>query len=68
MELEVINNKIRHVYIYSIQIMNYIYIGPGEDANNKNRLDTTLYELFYNIKGEPLTRKMFIAINEFVLK
>jgi len=46
MELEVVNNKIERVYIYIIQIMNMIYIGSGENANNINRLDTYLYELF----------------------
>ena len=46
MELEVVNNKIERVYIHIIQIMNLIYIGSGENANNKNRLDTQLYELF----------------------
>jgi len=35
MELEAINNKINYGYIYIIQIMNSIYIGSGEDANNK---------------------------------
>ena len=44
-----------------------IYIGSGEDANNNNRLDTHLYQLFYKVKkGEPLTRKLLKAINEFV--
>ena len=48
-------------------MMTFIYIGSGEHANNKNRLDTHLYELFYKIRrGEPLTRKLFKAINEFV--
>ena len=42
MELEVINHKIKHGYIYMIQIMNMMCIGSGEDANNKNRLDTHL--------------------------
>ena len=50
MELEVINNKIKHGYIYIIQRMYYIYIGSGENANNKNRLDTLVYELFNKIK------------------
>ena len=63
MELEVINNKIKHGYIYIIQIMDYVYIGSGENANNKHRLDTHLYELFNTVKhGEPLTRKLFKAI------
>ena len=52
MELEAINNKINYVYIHIIQIMNFIYIGSGVNANNKNRLDTHLYELFYKIKKE----------------
>ena len=52
MELQAINNKIKNGYIYIMQIMNFIYIGSGENANNKNRLDTHLYELFYKIKGE----------------
>ena len=43
--------------------MNMIYIGLGENANNKDRLDTPLYDLFYKIKGEPLTGKLFKAIN-----
>ena len=48
--------------------MNLIYIGSGETANNKNRLDTHLYELLYKVKkGEPLTRKLFEAVNEIVL-
>ena len=68
MELEAINNKIKYGYIYTTQIMNFIYIGSGENANNKNKLDTHLYELFKRIKkGEPLTRKLFKAINEFIL-
>ena len=55
------------VYIYIIQIMNYIYIGSGENANNKNTLDTHLYELFNKIKnGEPLTRTLFKAIQECI--
>ena len=40
MELNIINNNIDYGYIYIIQIMNYKYIGSGENANNKNRLDT----------------------------
>ena len=52
MELEVIINKIKHGYIYSIQIMNMIYIGSYENANNKNRWDTHLYELFYKMKKD----------------
>ena len=68
MGLEAINNKIKHGYIYIIQIMNYIYIGSGENANDKNRLDTHLYELFNKIKnGEPLTRKLLKAIKECIL-
>ena len=47
MELEVINNKIKHVYIYIVQIMNMIYIGSSENPNNTNRLDTHSYGLFY---------------------
>ena len=48
--------------------MNFIYIGSGENSNNKNRLDTHLHELFnYIKKGEPLTRTLFKAINEFIL-
>ena len=40
-----------------------------ENANTKNKLDTHLYELFNKIeKGEPLTRKLFKAINELILK
>ena len=50
MELEVTNNKIKLGYIYIIQITNMIYIGSGENANNKNRLDTHLYELSNKIK------------------
>jgi len=66
MELEVIHNKIKHVYIYIIQIMN-IYIGYDENANNRNRLYTHLHELFNKIKnGEPLTRKLFKAIQECI--
>ena len=49
MEVEVINNKIKHGYIYIIETMNMLYLGSGENANNKNRLDTHLYELFYKI-------------------
>ena len=64
MELEVINNKIKHVYIHIIQIMNMTYIGSGENANNNNRLYTLLYELFYKIKG---ARKLFKAITELIL-
>ena len=41
-ELKVINNKIKHGYIYIIQIMNYI--GSGENAN-KSRLDPHLCDL-----------------------
>jgi len=68
MELEAINNNIKYGYIYIIQIMNYIYIGSGENANNKNRLETHLYELFNKLKkGEPLTRKLFKAIEDFIL-
>ena len=68
MELKIINNNIKYCLIYIIQIMNYFYIGSGEDANNKNRPDTQLYGLFYKVKkGEPLTRKLSKAINEFVL-
>ena len=53
--------------IFILQIMNMIYIGSGEHANNKNRLDTHLYELFYKVKkGEPVTRTLFKAINEFI--
>ena len=67
MELEVSNNKIKHGHIYIIQIMIVIYIGSGESANNKKRLDTHLYDSFYKVKnGEPLTRKLFKAINEFI--
>ena len=55
MDLEVINNKIKHSYIYIAKIIEYFYIGSGEHANNKNRLYTHLYELFNKIKnGEPL--------------
>jgi len=61
-----INSNIKYGYIYIVQTMNYIYIGSGEDTNNKSRLDTHLYELFYKIKkGEPLTRKLFKAMNLF---
>ena len=68
MELEAINNNINYGYIYSVQIMNFIHIGSGEDANNKIRLDTRSYELFYRInKVEPLTRKLFKAIHGFIL-
>ena len=35
MELQAINNTLEYGYIYIIQIMNSIYIGSGEDANNK---------------------------------
>ena len=49
MELKAINNEIRYGCTYSIQITNFIYIGSGENANNKHRLDTHLYELFYTI-------------------
>ena len=52
MESEVINNKIKHGYIYIIQIMNMIYIGSDENANNKDRLDTHSYELFDKVKKE----------------
>ena len=38
MELEVINNKIKHGYNYSIQIMSMIYIDSGESANNKKQI------------------------------
>ena len=48
--------------------MNVVYIGSGEHASNTNRSNTHLYELFYKMKkGEPLTRKLLKAINEFVL-
>ena len=48
--------------------MNYINIGSGENANNKHRLDTHLYELFNKIKnGEPLTRKLLRGIQECIL-
>ena len=73
MELEAINDKIKYGYICIIQIMNLIYIGSGENSNNKDRLETHLYELFNKIsfffkkKGEPLTRKLFKANNEFIL-
>ena len=68
MELEAINNKLKYGYIYIIHIMNLIYIGSGEIANDKNRLDKHLYEVFYKIKeGEPLTRRLFKAINQFIL-
>ena len=68
MELETINTNIKFGYVYIIQIMNLIYIGSGENANNKNRLETHLYELFNKIKnGEPITRKLFKAINDFIL-
>jgi hypothetical protein len=68
MELEAINNPKKYGYIYNIKIMNYDYIGSGEDANNKNRLKTHLYELFNKINNrEPITRKLFKAINEFIL-
>ena len=68
MDLEVINNKIKHGYIYIVQIMNYIYIGSGENANNKCRLYTHSYELFIKVEnGEPLTRKLFKAIQECIL-
>jgi len=46
MVLEAINNKLKYVFFYVVQIMNFIYIGSGENANNKNRLDTCLYVLF----------------------
>ena len=47
--------------------MNFIYIGSGENATNKSRLETHLYELFNKVKkGEPLTRKLFKAINDFI--
>jgi len=63
MDSEETNNKIKHVYIYIIQIMHYIYIGPGENANNKKRLTTHLFELLNKVKHrEPLTRKLFKAI------
>ena len=48
MELEAINNNIKYGYIYTIQIMSFIYIGSGEDANNKSKLDKHLYEILYN--------------------
>lgn len=68
MELETLNNNIKYGYIYIIQIMNLMYIGSGEDANNKNRLKTHLCELFIKINNrEPITRKLFKAINEFIL-
>ena len=68
MGLEAINNKMKYGYIYIMQIMNLIYIGSGDDAKNKNRLETHLYALFYRIKkGEPLTRILFKAIHEFIL-
>ena len=67
MELEAINNNINYGHIYIIQIMNLIYIGSGGHDNNKNRLETHLSELFYKIKkGEPLTRKLFKAITDFL--
>jgi hypothetical protein len=48
--------------------MNVVYIGSGENANNKNRLDTHLCELFNKIKkGAPLTKTLFKAINESIL-
>ena len=50
MELEAINIKIENEYIYIIQTMDFIYIGSGENANNKDRSETHLYELFYKIK------------------
>ena len=58
----------KYGYIYIIKVMNIIYIGSGENANNKNRLDTHLYELFNKIKNqEPLTRKLFKAITDSIL-
>ena len=48
MELEAINNKINYGYIYIIQIMNSIYIGSGEDANNK--IDQRHLHMSYSIK------------------
>ena len=44
MELAAINNKIKYDYIQIAQIMNFICIGSGEHANNKNILDAHLYE------------------------
>ena len=49
MGLEAINNKIKYGYMYSIQIMSLTYIGSGEDASNKNGLETHLFKLFYKI-------------------
>ena len=64
MEIE----QVKYGYIYIIKIMNFIYIGSGENHNNKNRLETHLTELFYKLKNkEPLTRKLFKAINDFIL-
>ena len=31
------------------KIMNYIYIGSGQNANNKNWLETRSYELFNKV-------------------
>ena len=43
--------------------MNSFYIGSGENANNKNRLETHLYELFNKItQGGPLT----MTLNELM--
>ena len=48
--------------------MSFIFIGSGESANNKNRLETHLYEIFNKIRnGEPIARKLFKAINDFIL-
>ena len=53
------------IYLY---YTNYEFIGSGEDANNKNRLDTHLYEIFNKIKkGGPFTRELLKAINDCIL-
>jgi hypothetical protein len=50
----------QHGCIYVKQITDMIYLGWGEHANNKNRLDAHLYGLLCKTKtGEPLTRKLF---------
>ena len=56
MALETINNNIKHGYINIAQIMNLIYIGSGENSNNKNRLD--LYELFNKVKRRTVNKEI----------
>ena len=40
--------------------MNLIYIGSGENSNNKNRLDTHLYELSNKTKKRKTITKEIV--------